>query len=56
MMGETDIEGDVGGAIQDGQVMVESSDKTCSTGEGNGQSLHHSWLEKPMNSMKGKKI
>ena len=39
-------------ATQDGQVMVESSDKTCSTGEENGQPLQYSCLESPMNSMK----
>ena len=32
--------------------MVESSDKMCSTGEGNGQPLQCSCLENPMNSMK----
>ena len=32
--------------------MVESSDKTGSTGAGNGQSLQHSCLENPMNSTK----
>ena len=32
--------------------MVESSDKTWSTGEGNGKPLHYSCLENPMNSMK----
>ena len=32
--------------------MVESSDKTWSTGEGNGKPLQHSCLENPMNSMK----
>ena len=32
--------------------MVESSDKTCSTGEGNGKPLQYSWVENPMNSMK----
>ena len=35
--------------------MVESSDKTWSTGEGNGKSLQHSCLENPMNSMKRQK-
>ena len=35
--------------------MVESSDKTWSTGEGNGKPLQHSCLENPMNSMKRKK-
>ena len=40
---------------QDGQVMVESSDKTCSTREGNGKPLQYSCLEKPMNSMKRQK-
>ena len=42
-------------ATQDGQVMVESSDKTWSTGEGNGKPLHDSCLENPMNSMKMQK-
>ena len=32
--------------------MVESSDKTWSTGEGNGKPLKYSHLENPMNSMK----
>ena len=40
---------------QDGRVMVESSDKTWSTGEGNGKPLQYSCLENPMNSMKGQK-
>ena len=31
--------------------MVESSDKTWSTGEGNGKPLQYSCLENPMNSM-----
>ena len=35
--------------------MVESSDKTWSTGEGNGKPLWHSHLENPMNSMKRQK-
>ena len=35
--------------------MVESSDKTWSTGEGNGKPLWHSCLENPMNSMKRQK-
>ena len=33
-------------------VMVESSDNTWSTGEGNGKPLQYSCLENPMNSMK----
>ena len=37
---------------QDARVMLETSDKTWSTGEGNGQPLRDSCLEKPMNSMK----
>ena len=41
-----------GRAIQDGWVMVENSDKTWSTGEGNGKPLQYSCLENPMNSMK----
>ena len=40
------------GAIQDGQVMVESSDRMWSTGEGNGKPLQYSCLENPMNSMR----
>ena len=40
---------------QDGQVMVESSDKTWSTGEGNGKPLQYSCLENSMNSMKRQK-
>ena len=33
-------------------VMVEMSDRMCSTGEGNGKPLQYSCLENPMNSMK----
>ena len=40
------------GATQDGQVMVESSDRMWSTGEGNDKPLQYSCLENPMNSMK----
>ena len=40
---------------QDQLVMVESSDKTWSTGEGNGKPLHYSCLEDPVNSMKRQK-
>ena len=39
-------------ATQDGWVMVKSSDKTCSTGEGNGKPLQYSSLENLMNSTK----
>ena len=35
--------------------MVESSDKTRSTGEGNGKPLQYSCLENPVNSMKRQK-
>ena len=42
-------------ATQDRQVLVESSDKTWSTGEGNGKPLQYSCLENPMNSMKRQK-
>ena len=42
-------------ATQDGQVMLESSDKTWSTREGNGKPLRYSCLENPMNSMKRQK-
>ena len=40
------------GATQDGQVMVERSDRMWSTGEGNGKPLQYSCLENPMNNMK----
>ena len=40
---------------QDGRVMVESSNKTWSTGEGNGKPLQYSCLENPLNSMKRQK-
>ena len=42
-------------ATQDVQVMVESSDKTWPTGEGNGKPLQYSCFENPMNSMKMQK-
>ena len=42
-------------ATQDRQVMVESSDKTWSTGEANGKPLKYSFLESSMNSMKRQK-
>ena len=35
--------------------MMESSEKTWSTGEGNGKSLQYSYLENPMESMKRQK-
>ena len=35
--------------------MVESSDKTWSTGKGNGKPLQYSCLENPMNSRKRQK-
>jgi len=44
-----------GKATQDGWVMVESYNKTWSTGEGNGKALQYSCLENPMNSMKMQK-
>ena len=43
------------GATQDGQVMVERSDRMWSTGGGNGKPLQYSCLENPMNSMKRQK-
>ena len=43
------------GATQDRQVMVESSDRMWSTGEGNGKPLQYSCLENSMNSMKRQK-
>ena len=42
-------------ATQDEWVMVESSDKTMSPGEGNGKPLQYSCLENPVNSMKRQK-
>ena len=42
-------------ATQDGWVMVDSSDKTWSTGEGNGKPLQHSFLENPKSSMRRQK-
>ena len=43
------------GATQDGQVMVERSDRMWSTGDGNGKPLQYSCLENPSNSMKRQK-
>ena len=42
-------------ATQDGRVMMESSDKMRSKGEGNGKPLQYSCLKNPMNSMKRQK-
>ena len=42
-------------ATRDGWVMVKSSDKMWSTGEGNGKPLQYSCLENPMDSMKKQK-
>ena len=42
----------LGKVIQDGWVMVESSKKMWSTGEGNGKPLQYSCLENTMNSIK----
>src|SRR5574337_973135 len=42
-------------ATQEGQVMVESSDKTWSTGEGNSKPLQFSCLENPIHSTKWQK-
>ena len=41
---------------QNRRVMVESSDKMWSTGEGNGKPLQYSFLENPMDSMKRQNI
>ena len=43
------------GDTQDRWVMVENSDKTWSTGEGNGQPLQYSCLVNPKNNMKWQK-
>ena len=40
---------------QDGQVMVERSDRVRSTGEGNGKPLQYSCLENAINTMKRQK-
>ena len=40
------------GTTQDGWITVERSDRTWSTGEGNGKPLQYSCLENLMNSMK----
>ena len=42
-------------ATQDRQIMLETSDKMWSTGEGNSKPLQYSCLENPMNSMKRQK-
>ena len=42
-------------ATQDGQIMVESSDKMRSTGERIGKPLQYFCLENPMNRMKRQK-
>ena len=42
-------------ANQDGRVMVESSDKMWSTGEGNDKPLQYSCLENSIDSMKRQK-
>ena len=42
-------------ATQDRWVMVESSEETWLTGEGNGKPLQYSCLKNPMNSMKRQK-
>ena len=42
-------------ATQDGQDIVENSDKMQSTGEGNGKPFQYSCLENPINSMKSQK-
>ena len=42
-------------SIQDRRVMLEHSDKTWSTAEGNGKPLQYSCLENPMNRMKRQK-
>jgi len=43
-----------GRATQDGWIMSESSDKTWSTGEGNGKPLQYSCLENPSTDEKAK--
>ena len=43
-------------ATQHKRVIVESSDKTWSTGEGNDKPPQYSYLENPMKSMKMQKV
>ena len=43
------------GVTQNGRVIVESSDKMWSTGQGNSKPLQYSCLENPMNNMKRQK-
>ena len=43
-------------ATQEDQIMVESSDKMWSSGEGNGKPLQYSCLENPMNNMNRQKV
>ncbi|XP_055257691.1 ubiquitin carboxyl-terminal hydrolase 40 isoform X3 [Moschus berezovskii] len=54
-MDAANIELQVKRATQDGRVMVESSDKTWSTGGGNGKPFQYSCHRNPMNSMKRQK-
>ena len=42
-------------STQEGQVMVDSSNKTQSTGEGNGKPPQYSCLENPMKYIKRQK-
>ena len=42
-------------ATQDGRVMVESADKTWSSGEEDGKPLQYSFHENPLNKMKRQK-
>ena len=42
-------------ATEDGWVIMESSDKTWSTGKGNGKPLQYSYLENLMNGMRRQK-
>ena len=42
-------------AAQDGRVMVESTNKMWSAGEGNGKAIQDSFLENPMDSQKRQK-
>ena len=41
--------------LADRSVIVESSDKTWSTGEGNGKPFQYPFYENPMNHMKNQK-
>ena len=54
MLGKIEAGGEGDDRGGDGWIMVESSDKTWSTGEGNDMSLQYSCLDNPMKHEKAK--